>query len=173
MKKEIWKEIRNYPNYQVSNLGRVKSLRRNLRGGSTRNQEIILKPRKTRLGYLLVAIYNPTRKDVSIHRLVGKSFVNNPYNKPDINHIDGVKSNNNSTNLEWVTKSENLKHNFKLGVRNVQGQNAPNSRLKNHDVLQIRKMHKDKIPISDICSKFNICESSVRQIANRTTWFNV
>jgi hypothetical protein len=108
MTKEIWKDIEGYEGiYQVSNLGNVKSFKR----GSER----MLKPCKDRRGYLIVDLYkNGKHKNNKIHRLVAQAFISNQENKPEINHIDEDKTNNNVDNLEWSTRKENLNH----GTRN-------------------------------------------------------
>lgn len=119
---EIWKDISGYEGlYQVSNLGRVRSFDRYVRNG-TSNRNIkrgkILKPCVTRDGYLQLNLIKDKKKKVStIHRLVAKAFIENPENKPCVNHIDGNKQNNNVTNLEWVTYSENTIHAMKIGLK--------------------------------------------------------
>ena len=110
MTKEIWKDIKDYEGiYQVSNLGRVKSLKHSKEGK-------ILKGRVTGKGYLSVVLFrNSVRKSNSIHRLVAQAFIPNPANKPEVNHIDENKLNNDVSNLEWVTSKENSNH----GTRNL------------------------------------------------------
>ena len=96
---EIWKDIEGYEGaYQISNFGRIK------------NKIKILSPQINNCGYLRIILKN---KHYSIHRLVALAFLPNPENKPQVNHIDGNKTNNYVTNLEWVTASENQKHNYK------------------------------------------------------------
>lgn len=105
--KEIWKEIDGFPDYEVSNLGRVCSFKK--------KYPKILKPGKNRYGYLYVILYNGGKMiGKTIHRLVAEAFVPNPDNKPQVNHIDEDKLNNVVDNLEWVTCKENNNH----GTRN-------------------------------------------------------
>ena len=116
---EVWKDIKGYEGlYQVSNLGRARSLDRYVRNG-TSNKNIkrgkILKPCATRDGYLQLNLIKNKKKKVStVHRLVAKAFIVNFENKPCVNHIDGNKQNNNVENLEWVTYSENTIHAIKI-----------------------------------------------------------
>lgn len=92
MSKVIWKPIEGYEEfYKISNFGEVKSLRRNR----------LLKIHPDTSGYLQAVLYKDgTRRTFKIHRLVGKHFIENPKNLPEINHLDGVKSNNHVSNLE-------------------------------------------------------------------------
>ena len=118
MKKEIeiWKEINGYKGlYEISNLGRVKSLSCN-----TTKKEKVLKNR-TGKDYYDVALYkNKQPKPKLVHRLMAIEFLPNPENKPCINHIDGNKRNNTLDNLEWCTHSENMIHSFRTGLQKPQ-----------------------------------------------------
>lgn len=109
---EIWKDIEDYDGlYQVSNLGRVKRLI-----GLRCKEERFIKP-LYRKGYHFVFLYrNSKYKTMSIHRLVALSFLINKYDKMEVNHIDGVKTNNCVENLEWSTRSENTRHAFDTGL---------------------------------------------------------
>lgn len=109
--KEIWKDIKDYEGlYQVSNWGRVKSLRRLITNqyNSFYIEEKILKPQKNRYGYLYVNLYkNGIMKHITIHKLVAETFISNRNNLPCINHKDENKTNNVVTNLEWCNYSYN------------------------------------------------------------------
>ena len=100
---EIWKDI--YEGYQVSNLGRVKSLKR----------ETILTPRENHKGYLQVHLRH-NGKDITpkVHRLVAKAFIANPNDLPQVNHINGNKADNRVENLEWCTNGQNQKHSYEM-----------------------------------------------------------
>lgn len=114
---EIWKDIIGYEGYyQVSNLGNVRSLDR-FDGVHKRDGKII-RPNLKANGYLQVGLRKHSeRKWFGLHRLVAIHFIENPYNKPQVNHIDGNKQNNTVNNLEWVTGKENQTHAKKLGLR--------------------------------------------------------
>lgn len=120
---EIWKDIIDFPNYQISNYGRVKSKARITNVGIKNVKEIkrkekILKPLKLTKGYLGIRLYNNTNaKTFKIHRLVATYFIPNPNNYEQVNHIDGDKTNNNATNLEWCTNEYNMKHSYDIGLR--------------------------------------------------------
>lgn len=109
---EIWKDAVGYEGrYQVSNYGNVKSL--NYR--SSTNKAQIMKTRITKSGYVTVML-GKERNQPSVHVLVAKAFIPNPDNLPCVNHIDGNKTNNCVTNLEWVSQSENRIHAIKNGL---------------------------------------------------------
>lgn len=121
---EEWRDIAGYEGlYQVSSLGRVKSLEREYHCGWFNKQkrkqlEVILVMYPNRDGYLRCRLcLNGSSKEVYVHRLVAKAFVKNKFNKKEVNHIDGVKSNNSVENLEWATRSENIKHAFSTGLK--------------------------------------------------------
>ena len=110
MGKEIWKDIDDYEGfYQVSNLGRVRSLDNWIWNGTGffLKPGKVLIPRKTKTGYLRVQLKG---KDFYIHRLVATTFIDNPLNFPQVNHKDENKKNNNFSNLEWCTKKYNMNY---------------------------------------------------------------
>jgi len=122
---EVWKDIEGYEGlYQVSNMGRVKSLERTFVDKTERKQHIkgrILKLGAGHGGYLKVVLNsNGKKKTVRVHRLVCEAFHENPENKPCVNHIDEDKTNNVASNLEWCTSTENINH----GTRNIRAGKA-------------------------------------------------
>lgn len=111
---EIWKDIEGYEGlYQVSNLGRVKSLQ----ATKMHDRVKILTPILADGRYLRVQLYkNKVPSRFQVHRLVAAAFIENPHKKPQVNHRDGNKTNNCVNNLEWCTASENNLHAYKTGI---------------------------------------------------------
>ena len=102
---EIWANIKNHDDYQVSNLGRICSYKN--------NKKEIINGYIQNTGYLTVSLEN---KKYSVHRLVAETFIHKIKGKNIVNHIDGNKLNNKVENLEWCTSKENIQHAFKTGL---------------------------------------------------------
>lgn len=113
---EIWKDIKGYEGlYQVSNLGRVKSFPRK---GTHVKVEHILVPSKNHKGYLSVNLRKEGKANFfSIHRLVAQTFISNPNNLAQVDHIDDNKENNNVDNLQWISNEDNMKKAWLTGAR--------------------------------------------------------
>ena len=105
---EKWKKIDFYPNYEVSNSGRIRN----------KNTNRILTQSISR-GYLYVSLWSAGKgKSIAVHRLVALHFVKRKSDLLEVNHIDCNRTNNQASNLEWVTRSQNMKHAYKYGVCN-------------------------------------------------------
>lgn len=111
---EIWMDIKGYEGkYQISNHGRIKSLSRitNNRNGEFKTKEKIMKPTKSRNGYLIVSLWeNNKQKKKLVHKLVAEAFIKNPEHYTEINHKDENKKNNNMINLEWCDHKYNMNY---------------------------------------------------------------
>lgn len=120
MNKEIWKDISGYEGlYQVSNLGRVKSL-----GNRSNHKKPMIKSLQNRNGYYSITLYkNSKTKTTGVHRLVAEAFIPNPDNLPEVNHKDENKLNNRVDNLEWCNKKYNINY----------GHSAVNRRIQNRE----------------------------------------
>jgi hypothetical protein len=107
---EEWKDVKGYEEfYEVSNLGRVKSLGR--RGSGCILTDRILKPRLDGKGYPFVTLCIKRKQEMyRVHRLVCLAFHENPNNLPSVNHLDETRTNNKSTNLEWITHRANINY---------------------------------------------------------------
>ena len=154
--KEVWKDIKGYEGlYQVSNMGKIKSLK-----FSHGNKEKILKGNKEKFGYLVVTLYkNKGRKNFKIHRLVAETFIPNPKNLPQVNHIDGNKQNNRIDNLEWCTAKENTNHAHKTGLANNDNLKI---KVKQYDLNG--NFIREWDSITDIEKSLNIDKSSVVKV---------
>lgn len=176
---EVWKEIEGFEvYYQVSNLGRVKSLERKIKhmSGFRTKKESIMIQTLTRFGYYRIKLIDGENRSMKlVHRIVLDAFLNNKNVFLEINHKNGIKTDNNLDNLEWVTRSENMKHAFKNGLnksRDMKGENGANSKLKNKDVLKIRELLM-KLKPKEIASIYGVSFSCVSKIKLGKRWGHI
>jgi hypothetical protein len=168
IKHEIWKDINGFEGYyQISNLGRIKSLPRIMSNGHTNylSKEKILKPIAVGdyLGVQLIS--NKSKRKFYIHRLVANAFIDNPMNKKVVNHLDGDKFNNIVLNLEWCTHRENNIHALNIGLSNVMGEKNPMCKYSDEVVKEVRKLYKTgKYKQSELAEVFGISRMQVNRI---------
>lgn len=175
---EIWKPVLGYEGYyEVSSFGRVKSLPRisHLPGnsGTYIKKEKFMKIHKDRrYGYKQLELHtNSKGKTWKIHRLVGLAFIPNPLNLPQLNHIDGDKTNNRVENLEWCDNSYNQIHAFRMGLNiSRKGENHHNSKLTNFQASEIRKKRKNNISVLNLSIEYGICKNSIKRIINNLAY---
>ena len=173
---ETWKDITGYEGlYQVSDLGRVKSLSRTIYkvDGTTQTfKDKIIKLCLITKGYEGTGLTKKgNRESVKVHRLVAIAFIDNPENKPQVNHIDGNKLNNCATNLEWNTNIENMKHAVESGLfKNVKGRERLRSILTENEVLEIRSSNLSSRKLGNV---YNVNKSTILSIKNRKTWKHI
>lgn len=169
---EIWKDIKGYKGlYQVSNLGRVKSLSRKIWNGfvNYQSKELLLKPSANHKGYLQVILYKSgVQSNKRIHRLVAEAFLFNPNDYPQVNHEDGDKQNNCVDNLSWCNNSINQRHAFEHGLkRHMYGKDNSKARKINQYDLD-GNFIKTWGCIKDICDEMGIHYSSIIRCCNGT-----
>ena len=148
--------------YEVSNLGRVRSLDRlrRCRGiGVSRIKGRIMRINVSQRGYPSICLRaKPVMRFVSVHRLVAMAFVPNPENLPEVNHIDLVKTNNAATNLEWVSRLDNYLHAASLGI-------MPFKRaLTDGAIFAIKRLYDEGFTQSQIARRYGIDKSTVSRL---------
>jgi len=190
---ETWKTIVDFPDYMISNQGRVKSLKF--------RKDIILTPWTNYDGYLCIKLWkNKKPCNKLVHRLVLENFdPRENSNDLQCNHINGIKSDNIfSQNIEWCTQSENIKHAFKIGLMSnkgknhpmygkhpleetrksmsekQKGENNPNSILTEEKVIGIKQdLNKGFLTNKEIAKKFGVSCKTISSIKTRRTWKHI
>jgi hypothetical protein len=175
---EIWKDVPGYEKYyQVSNLGNVKSYDRFCEGrnGSGKQTGRVLKHQKSYKGYLRVGLVVDKKTfNTGIHRLVALAFIPNPENKPQVNHKNGIKTDNTVENLEWCTNKENQIHAVKNNLHKPNyGEKHHMSKLTNKQVLEIRNLHKKGVKNVELAKKYNITQTAMSNILRKKTYINL
>ncbi len=153
--------------YKINQIGQVLSCPKKIRENYTR-EETIIKGHITSNGYPGVSLYKDGLKhDKYIHRLIGKQFIPNPENKPQINHKDGDKLNNRLDNLEWVTDQENKQHAYGIGLKK-RGEGNVLAKLSKKDVKNIIKLYYSGYLLQkEIASFYNISSDYTNALINR------
>lgn len=165
---EIWKDIKNYEgDYKISNFGNVLSLKH--------NKKRILKACINRGGYSQVVLTkNKKSKSLEVHRMVAMAFIPNLNDKPCVNHINGIKTDNKVENLEWVTYLENMHHAIKNKLINNAEENSGRSKLKKTDIIEIFLMRfVRKLPNRTIANILKVGEDHISDIIMGKAWKSV
>jgi len=176
---EIWLPIEEFPNYEVSNLGRIKSIDRYVnhwKGGLKFNKgKIRTLYNKDNKSYSYVNLVKDGKtKTFLVHRLVAKTFITNPENKENVNHINGIKTDNRVENLEWCTQKENIKHSLdnKLQILDFKGEKNNMAKLTKSDVIEIRYNYENNINFNrkEISKQYNITEHAIYCVVTYRSW---
>lgn len=157
--------INNYENYEIYDDGRVYSI----------NRDIFLKQVINNCGYVVYCLSKDGKQKWKFaHKLVAEHFINNPNKYSECNHIDGNKLNNSLFNLEWCTRSHNVKHSHDMGFRKnvkyAKGVLHYNTKINSEIAKEIRLMKRSGFKIVSIAVRFNISESCVKNVIYRGDW---
>lgn len=156
-----------YEDYFVNESGDVFSMKK----GNIKK----LKGNNAAKGYLQVCIWNNNKaKFVYVHRLVAQTFIPNPDSKPEVNHKNGIKTDNRLENLEWNTSKENINHAHKLGLSNAIGENHGMAKLTEEDVLQIRELRSKKtFNQTKLAEMYGVSNQLISNIINNKRWKHI
>ena len=160
--------LTDYPNYSIYEDGRLYS----------HKTKRFIKQFLNRGGYMILNLSRPGEKPIShrVHRIVAENFLGQaPEDKSDVNHIDGNKSNNHVSNLEWSNKSHNGLHAHKMGLNHGQslpGEKHPMSKLTETDVIKIRELSKT-MSNKELGKLYNINPSYMWRIVTRRNWKHI
>lgn len=156
---EIWKVISSDPRYEVSNLGRV----RNAKTHRIRSQHL------DTCGYSVITGLNIHTCRVA--RLVADAFIPNPLNKDTVNHIDGVKTNNCVSNLEWATRSEQMLHAYKMGLKQpVVRQNQILTDEQAQEIKRLYVPHSKEFGMQALAAKYGCSVCTIKRCATGKTY---
>lgn len=167
---EIWMPVIGYESfYEVSNIGRVKSL---IRGsGNHRNtKEKILKPYEAS-GYYEVSLYiDKSKVHGKIHRLMARAFIPNPEKKRCINHKNGIKTDNRLSNVEWATHTENLVHAYQTGLHKPRPGVIVRQRHSDEEIILAKKLINEGHRLVDIAKMHKLSLNILSNISQGRSW---
>lgn len=175
--KEVWKDVPGFEGYyQASTLGRVRSVERiqvRSNGWPYKVQSKVLTPTKDGNGYLRTAFsVNSKLTTIKIHRVVAITFLGRT--ELEVNHIDGDKTNNRSTNIEYCTRSENLKHSYRIGLQKPRrGSSNNKAKLHEKDIPFIRELFKAGKTSREIAAIYKMDKTVFLDIKNGKIWKHV
>lgn len=173
---EEWRDIPQMQGYQASSLGEIRSVSREVlwKFGVRKRKGRILKPYINQRGYPEVRITIGPYRQISqvVHKLIMRAFSDKPFPKAQVNHINGIKTDNRLENLEWCTQSENQLHAWRIGLkRDLTGDKNPNAKIKPDDVKFIRENYSRKsLNQKKLADMFGISQTHVSLILKNKTW---
>lgn len=172
MSEEIWKPILGYEDYyEVSNLGRVKRIKY---GQGVRPYNILTLQMNTTKYLQIFLTVNGKSKSHKVHKLVAEAFLGPRPSGLDINHRNGIRTDNRIENLEYVTRSENERHAYDvLGKKCASGEAAGNTRYTEKDVKNIRRRYLQGEKKSDLAREYGMSHNNITSIIIRRTWKDV
>lgn len=170
---EEWKDIPDFEGYQVSSFGRVRGIDRLRKGKTgfrlTRGQE--MKQVINKKGYPEVRLRKQGCHTRLVHKLVASAFLIKPEDCTQINHVNGIKTDNRVVNLQWVTQSENQLHAYKLGLQpSRSGERNGRATLTDKKVTDLKELYNSGKPIKEVAEIMNINLHTARQIIAGRTW---
>ena len=175
--KEKWKIIEEFPRYLISNKGRIKIL------STLEDKKLFVKDD----GYVATTLGDGKQSYKYVHRLVAEAFIKNKHDKPQVNHINGIKGDNRAENLEWVTPAENIRHAIDTGllkykkkekeIKNSKyslGEEVNGSKLTPEEVIEIRVLWElREFKQVELAEKFGVDNSTINDIIRRKRWKHI
>ena len=164
--KEIWRDVVGYEDwYKISNLGRVWH----------KKNKYYVSISSPKGSYKMLRLTTDEGSKVKrLHRLLAKAFIPNPNNKECINHKDGNKLNNDLSNLEWISRGDNIRHAFDIGLVDNSGENSHNSKLKDDIVLEMRNAYNlGCFSFAELGSAYGVTRSVAWKAVSGHTWSHI
>lgn len=167
---EVWKQIPNYPTYEASNTGRVRSIDRiDCIGRHRKGKILCLGDNRT---YFQVMLFKDRIRNYPlVHQVIANTFLGEKLGY-QVNHIDGNKRNNHSDNLEWVTASKNQQHALRTGLR-PRGEKVNTSKLSMKEVIEIRKRAKKGERGASLAREFKITKQNIYKVIKGKYWSHI
>lgn len=172
MEPEQWKAIPGWEGYyEVARSGRIRSLPRTDRLGRKVHGQVIKHRYLKGDTYPIVTVsVDGVRGHILVHVAVAMAFLGPPPAGCEVNHKDGVKTNCHVTNLEWVTRSENQRHAFRIGLKCHRGERGPKAKLTEQIVALIRTQKPGKAAAKRLGIQFGVHERTIRAVWKGHTW---
>jgi hypothetical protein len=159
----MYKDLVGYEDYySISNCGDILSKR----------TDKAMKQFVDNRGYYRCTLSDSVKpRTLLVHRLVAKTFIENPDNLYTVNHINGIKTDNRVENLEWMSLEDNVRHAYEVGLTSSKGSNNNNSKFLEKDILEIRRLFETEgLSNSQISTLFSVDSSTIRRITSYRAW---